>query len=44
MIDQIPHDCQSPLAYLLQSLENLKEERRLEAKANAHRQAQNYYK
>lgn len=44
LIDQIPHDCQSPLAYLLKSLENLKEERRLEEKMNAHRQAQNYYK
>ncbi|HFI0635568.1 TPA: replication initiator protein A [Streptococcus suis] len=43
LIDQIPHDCQSPLAYLLKSLENLKEERRLEEKINAHRQAQEYY-
>ncbi|MFM0788392.1 replication initiator protein A [Streptococcus suis] len=43
LIDQIPHDCQSPLAYLLKSLENLKEERRLEEKMNAHRQAQEYY-
>ncbi|HFI2691411.1 TPA: replication initiator protein A [Streptococcus suis] len=43
MIDQIPHDCQSPLAYLLRSLENLKEERRLEEKLNAHRQAQEYF-
>ncbi|HFI0149761.1 TPA: replication initiator protein A [Streptococcus suis] len=44
LIDQIPHDCQSPLAYLLKSLENLKEERRLEEKMNAHRQAQNHYR
>ncbi|MDE3734093.1 replication initiator protein A [Streptococcus suis] len=43
LIDQIPHDCQSPLAYLLKSLENLKEERRLEEKMNAHRQAQEYF-
>ncbi|HFI0635267.1 TPA: replication initiator protein A [Streptococcus suis] len=43
LIDQIPHDCQSPLAYLLRSLENLKEERRLEEKLNAHRQAQEYF-
>ncbi|HHW4956317.1 TPA: replication initiator protein A [Streptococcus suis] len=43
LIDQIPHGCQSPLAYLLKSLENLKEERRLEEKMNAHRQAQEYY-
>ncbi|MDE1693583.1 hypothetical protein PWF75_02135 [Streptococcus suis] len=43
LIDQIPHDCQSPLAYLLKSLENLREERRLEEKMNAHRQAQEYY-
>ncbi|HFI0093371.1 TPA: replication initiator protein A [Streptococcus suis] len=43
IISRIPEDCQSPLAYLLQSLENLKEERRLEAKILAHKRAQSYY-
>ncbi|HEN0219099.1 TPA: replication initiator protein A [Streptococcus agalactiae] len=40
IIDRIPIDCDSPLAYLLRSLENLKEERRLEAKILAHRKAE----
>ncbi|EIQ82695.1 replication initiator protein A [Streptococcus canis] len=43
IIDRIPSDCQSPLAYLYKSLENLKEERRLEAKLLAHRQAEQRY-
>lgn len=43
LIGRIAYDCQSPLAYLMQSLENLKEERRLEAKIHAHRQADLYY-
>ncbi|HIC0778752.1 TPA: replication initiator protein A [Streptococcus agalactiae] len=40
IIDRIPIDCESPLAYLLRSLENLKEERRLESKILAHRKAE----
>ena len=43
MIDRIPIDCEHPLAYLLKMLENLKEERRLEAKAVAHAQAKLRY-
>ncbi len=43
IISHIPEDCESPLAYLLRSLENLKEERRLEAKILAHKRAQSYY-
>ena len=43
MIDRIPKDSTSPLAYLLQSLENLKQERRLEAKIVAHKQAELRY-
>lgn len=43
LIDRIDYDCQSPLAYLMQSLENLKEERRLEVKIHAHCQAELYY-
>lgn len=39
----VPIDCQSPLAYILKSLENLKQERRLEAKIMAHRQAELKY-
>ncbi|ESR10539.1 replication initiation protein [Streptococcus iniae] len=40
LIVKIPLDCDSPLAYLMRSLENLKEERRLEAKIIAHRKAE----
>ena len=36
VIERISYDSESPLAYLLKSLENLKEERRLEAKILAH--------
>lgn len=43
LINRMPYDCQSPLAYLMRSLENLKEERRLEAKIVAHRQARMKY-
>lgn len=43
LIDRMPFDCDSPLAYLMRSLENLKEERRLEAKIVAHRQAELKY-
>lgn len=43
VIARIPEDCQSPLAYLFSSLENLKEERRLEAKLLAHKQAELHY-
>lgn len=38
-----PIDLESPLAYLLKCLENLKEERRLEAKIIAHRNADMKY-
>ncbi|HHK5594852.1 TPA: replication initiator protein A [Streptococcus mutans] len=40
MIERMPYDCEHPLAYLMKMLENLKEERRLEAKITAHKQAQ----
>ena len=40
VIERISYDSESPLAYLLKSLENLKEERRLEAKIPAHRKAE----
>lgn len=40
VIERISYDSESPLAYLLKSLENLKEERRLEAKILAHRKAE----
>ncbi|VTS27426.1 MULTISPECIES: replication initiator protein A [Streptococcus] len=43
LIERIPYDCESPLAYLMRSLENLKEERRLEAKIVAHKQAELIY-
>lgn len=42
-INRIPEDSLSPLAYLLKSLENLKQERLLEAKLLAHNQAEQYY-
>lgn len=43
LIERIPYDCEHPLAYLMKMLENLKEERRLEAKIIAHRQAELRY-
>lgn len=43
MLDRVPHDCQQPLAYLMQCLSNLKDERLLEAKLNARRQAEARY-
>ena len=43
LINRIPYDCGSPLAYLMRSLENLKEERRLEVKILAHKQAELKY-
>lgn len=41
--NHVPVDCESPLAYLLRSLENLKRERLYEQKEIAHRNAENYY-
>lgn len=41
--NHVPVDCESPLAYLLSSLENLKQERLYEQKEIAHRNAENYY-
>lgn len=43
MIERMPYDCEHPLAYLMKMLENLKEERRLEAKIVAHKQAELKY-
>lgn len=43
MIERIPKDSTSPLAYLLKSLENLKQERQYEQKSIAHLNAENYY-
>lgn len=43
IIERIPEDSQSPLAYLYKSLDNLKEERRLEQKLFAHQMAQQKY-
>lgn len=43
MIERIPKDSASPLAYLLKSLENLKQERQFEQKRMAHLNAENYY-
>jgi hypothetical protein len=43
MIERIPKDSASPLAYLLKSLENLKQERLYEQKSLAHLNAENYY-
>ena len=43
MIERIPKDSASPLAYLLKSLENLKQERLYEQKNIAHLNAENYY-
>lgn len=42
-IERMPFDTEQPLAYLLKCLENLKEERRLEAKITAHRNAELRY-
>lgn len=42
-IERMPFDTEQPLAYLLKCLENLKEERRLEAKIIAHRNAELKY-
>lgn len=42
-IERMPFDTEQPLAYLLKCLENLKEERRLEAKIAAHRNAELRY-
>lgn len=42
-IERMPFDTEKPLAYLLRCLENLKEERRLEAKIAAHRNAELKY-
>lgn len=43
MIDRIPENVESPLAYLISSMERLKEERVLEAKAIAHENARRKY-
>ena len=43
MIERIPKDSASPLAYLLKSLENLKQERLYEQKEIAHRNAKVYH-
>lgn len=43
MIDRIPDEVESPLAYLISSMERLKEERFLEAKAIAHENARRKY-
>ncbi|WP_242258526.1 replication initiator protein A [Streptococcus thoraltensis] len=43
MIERMPYDCEHPLAYLMKMIENLKDERRLEAKIAAHRQAELRY-
>lgn len=43
MIERMPYDCEHPLAYLMKMIENLKEERRLEARIAAHRQAELKY-
>ena len=43
IINRIPDDIESPLAYLISSMERLKEERLLEAKAIAHENARRKY-
>ncbi|WP_409374397.1 hypothetical protein [Streptococcus suis] len=43
MIDRVPVDCESPLAYLLKMLENLKTERQAEVRRVAHLNAQRFY-
>ncbi|GAB6713095.1 hypothetical protein BOVMAS05_18720 [Streptococcus uberis] len=43
IIDRIPGDVESPLAYLISCMERLKEERFLEAKAIAHENARRKY-
>lgn len=40
VIERIPYDSESPLAYLLMFLKNLDEERRLEAKILDHRKTE----
>ncbi|WP_375708960.1 replication initiator protein A [Streptococcus dysgalactiae] len=42
-IDRVPLDCKSPLAYLMQSLENLKVERMEEARIIAHQNAKKQF-
>ncbi|MGT2754535.1 replication initiator protein A [Streptococcus ovis] len=43
MIERIPPACESPLSYLLKMLDNLREERRIEEKMVAHRNAEVFY-
>ncbi|HEO7130722.1 TPA: phage replisome organizer N-terminal domain-containing protein [Streptococcus agalactiae] len=43
MIERIPEDATSPLAYLFKSMENLKQERMLECKTIAHENARKKY-
>ena len=43
MIERIPEDATSPLAYLFKSMENLNQERMLECKAIAHENARKKY-
>lgn len=43
LIDRIPEACESPLAYLLKSLDNLQTERRFEMKLKAHYKAKQHY-
>lgn len=43
MIDRVPEDVESPLAYLISSMERLKEERLLETKPIAHENARRKY-
>lgn len=43
LIDRIPENSSSPLAYLLKSIESLQAERQLEAKLLANKQAKQYY-
>lgn len=43
MIDRVSVDCESPLAYLLKMLENLKTERQAEVRRVAHLSAQRFY-
>lgn len=43
MINRIPNECEHPLAYLFKMIDNLKQERLLEARHFAHHQAKQYY-
>lgn len=43
IIDRMPEKAKSPLAYLLKSIEQLEEERRIERKIIAHNKATQYY-